>query len=100
MECSLCPEVSLDPFGHHAVTSPICPAILGKASQAVGAAALGAESCKHMANDQKCQELGWVFVPIAVETYGNWDERLRTLFFPHLASHLSWLLVLPNPSPK
>ena len=29
------------------------------------------EAHKHMANDSKCSELGWVCVPVAVETYGN-----------------------------
>ena len=54
------------------ITSPLCLTFLGEASQVAGAAALAAETRTHIANDKKCQELGWACVPIAVETYGNW----------------------------
>ena len=37
---------------------------------------------KHRA---KCSELGWVCVPLAVETYGNWGKEAHTTF-SHLAS--------------
>ena len=57
------------------VTSPLCPAFLGEASQVAGAAALAAETRKHIANDKRCQELGWACIPIAVETYGNWGQE-------------------------
>ena len=40
------------------VTSPLCPAFLGEASQVAGAAALAEETRKHIANDKRCQELG------------------------------------------
>ena len=38
-------------------------------------------------NDPKCQELGWVCVPLAVETYGNWGREAHTTF-THLATRL------------
>ena len=40
---------------------------------ATGASAAGnAEAHKHMANNQKCRELGWIYIPLAIETYGCW----------------------------
>ena len=153
--CSLCPEVTLDPLGHHAVsckrggdvvirhnqlrdvfaeacrrahfpvriemgsgltpdhnhshpadvlvegwergkpeafgitvTSPLCPAFLGEASQVAGAATLAEETRKHIANDKRCQELGRTCVPIAVETYGNWGQEAKQSF-SRLASRLA-----------
>ena len=62
------------------VTSPLSPAILAETSQRVGAAAEAAERRKHAANDPKCAELGWVCVPLAVETYCNWGEEARQAF--------------------
>ena len=64
------------------VTSPLSPAILAETSQRVGAAA---ERRKHAANDPKCAELGWVCVPLAVETYCNWSEEAITLLATRLA---------------
>eukprot|EP00731_Ephydatia_muelleri_P018225 Em0011g265a len=61
------------------VTSPLCPAFLGEASQVAGAAALAAETRKHIA--KRCQELGWAAcAPIAVETYGNWGQEAKQTF--------------------
>ena len=57
-------------------------------SQVAGAAALAAETRKHIANDKKCQELGWACVPIAVETYSNWGQEAKQTF-SRLASHLA-----------
>ena len=74
------------------VTSPLCPVFLGEASQVAGAAALAAETRKHIANDIKCQELDWACVPIAVETYGNWGQDAKQTFSrlaPHLATDSS-----------
>ena len=70
------------------VTTPLCPAFLGEASWVAGAAALDAETHKHMANDQKCQELGWACIPIAVEIYGNWGQEAKDTF-SRLASRLA-----------
>eukprot|EP00731_Ephydatia_muelleri_P022055 Em0014g646a len=41
-----------------------------------GVAAHKAECRKHSSNDPKCQELGWVCVPLAVESYGNWGKEV------------------------
>ena len=59
------------------VTFPLCPTFLGEVSQVVGAAALGAETRQHTANDKKGQEL-------AVETYGNWGQEAKQTL-PRLA---------------
>ena len=46
----------------------------------VGAAAEAAGRRKHTANDPKCAELGWVCVPLVVETDCNWGEEARRTF--------------------
>ena len=30
---------------------------------------------KHVANDEKCSRLGWVCIPLSVETHGCWGEE-------------------------
>mgnify|MGYP003460779833 FL=1 len=70
------------------VTSPLIPSILTAASMSEGAAAEEAEVRKHRANDPKCSELGWVCIPLAVETYGNWGREAQSTF-SRLASHLA-----------
>ena len=70
------------------VTSPLIPSILTAASLSEGAAAEEAEARKHRANDPKCSELGWVCIPLAVETYGNWGRDAQSTF-SRLASHLA-----------
>eukprot|EP00731_Ephydatia_muelleri_P021237 Em0013g964a len=62
------------------VTSPLSVSILPEASVSVGAAALEAGVRKHRANDPKCSELGWVCVPLTVETYGNWGKEAQATF--------------------
>ena len=62
------------------VTSPLTPVSLNNASASVGAAAYAAECRKHAANDTRCQELGWLCIPLAVETYGNWGKKARSVF--------------------
>ncbi|KAL5484658.1 hypothetical protein EMCRGX_G021194 [Ephydatia muelleri] len=52
------------------VTSPLTPVSLKDSSRIAGVAALSAETRKHAANDPKCRELGWMCIPMAVETYG------------------------------
>ena len=37
-------------------------------------AARAAEVRKHYVNDAKCTELGWICVPLAVESYGAWGR--------------------------
>ena len=70
------------------VASPLTPAVLNEAGMTTGAAAAASEQCKHIANDPKCQELGWVCVPLAVETYGHWGREAHTTF-THLATRLA-----------
>ena len=56
-------------------TSPLTPVSLKETSRFAGVAALSAETRKHAANDPKCRELGWMCIPMAVETYGNWGRE-------------------------
>ena len=51
------------------VTSPLNAEILSEASVTAGSAA---EQRKHIANDPKCNELGWVCIPLAIEHNGCW----------------------------
>ena len=46
------------------------------------------------ANDPKCEELGWVCVPMAVKTYGNWGKKDRSTI-NQLVSRLS-IVSLPH----
>ena len=59
------------------VVSPLNSKTLNEAGATSGSAAGNAKACKHTANDQKCRELGWVCVPLAVETYGCWGEEAQ-----------------------
>ena len=78
------------------VTSPLTPVSLNNASASVGAAAYAAECRKHAANDTRCQELGWLCIPLAVETYGNWGKEAQSIF-SRLASRLSISQAIPKP---
>ena len=49
---------------------------------------LVAEATKHNANDPKCAELGWVRIPLAVESYGCWGMEGQQSF-SCLAAHLA-----------
>ena len=60
------------------VTSPLTPAILKETSASAGAAAHIAETRKHSASDAMCEELGWVCIPLAVESYGNWGMEAHS----------------------
>ena len=46
------------------------------------------------ANDPKCEELGWVCVPMAVKTYSNWGKNDSSTI-NQLASRLS-IISLPH----
>jgi hypothetical protein len=35
---------------------------------------------KHKNNDEKCSELGWVCIPVAVDSYGRWGREAHSLF--------------------
>ena len=52
------------------VTPPLNTHTLMEAGVSAGSAALATEGRKHRANDVKCKELGWLCVPLVVETYG------------------------------
>ena len=71
------------------VTSPLTPATLRDASTFSGAAAHAAECRKHSTNDARCQELGWVCIPLAVETFGHWGKEAQTCSHACMASLLS-----------
>ena len=45
-----------------------------------GSAALRAEKRKHNTNDEKCRELGWVSIPLVVESYMVVGEPKHVLF--------------------
>ena len=75
--------------------SPLTPATLHDACNSAGVSAHKAECRKHSSNDPKCQELGWVCVPLAVESYGNWGKKAHNTF-ARLASILSISLHCPK----
>ena len=77
------------------VTSPLCTAFVGEASQVAGAVALAAETSQHISNVKTCQELGWACAPIAVEIYSNWGQRQSRHSHDW---HLAWLLTHHNQS--
>ncbi|KAL5517626.1 hypothetical protein EMCRGX_G003208 [Ephydatia muelleri] len=60
-----------------AVTSPLNSSTLHEASVTAGSAAHATEARKHQANDVKCAELGWVSIPVVVETYGCWGTEAK-----------------------
>ena len=35
---------------------------------------------KHLDNDPKCEKLGWLCVPLAVDVYGQWCEEAHQTF--------------------
>ena len=39
---------------------------------------MAAEVWKHGVNDHKCSELGWISIPLAVETYGCWSAEAQS----------------------
>ena len=74
------------------VVSPLNANILKEAGMAAGAAAQAAEVRKHTANGQRCTNLGWSCIPLAVESYGAWGREAQmcfTLFATRLAVHNS-----------
>ena len=54
------------------VTSPLTPAFLNDAGMNAGTLVAVGET--HI-NGSKCQERGWVCVPLAFETHGNWGRE-------------------------
>ena len=58
-------------------------------------AAHATEARKHQANDVKCAELGWVSIPVVVETYGCWGMVAKWAL-SQLASRLAMRLNSPK----
>ena len=54
------------------ITSPLNSSVLSEASVRAGSAVQAAERCKHQTSNEKCQELGWACIPLAIETYECW----------------------------
>ena len=54
-----------------------------------------AECREHSTNDARCQELGWVCIPLAVETFGHWGKEAQNVF-----SRLASLLSIHQGRPK
>ncbi|KAL5509159.1 hypothetical protein EMCRGX_G004469 [Ephydatia muelleri] len=70
------------------VTSPLNSNIMSEAGVTAGAAAQASELRKHEANDVKCSELGWLCIPLVVESYGAWGKEAMESF-SSLASRLA-----------
>ena len=60
-----------------AITSLLNPTSLTEAGVRCGSSALVTEERKHNANNAKCAELGWVCIPLAVDSYGCWGTEAR-----------------------
>ena len=54
-----------------------------------GAAAQTSEIRKHNSNDGKSGDLGWVCIPLVIETYGAWGQEAVKSF----AQLTSWLTI-------
>ena len=77
------------------VTSTLNAHVFQEASVTAGSAAMAAQIRKHRVNDGKCSELGWVCIPLVVETYGCWGtEAIQAL--SRLATRLSTRQGLPK----
>ena len=57
------------------VTSLLNLLNLSEAGVSSRAAAEASEIRKHNSNDGKCGDLGWVCIPVVVETYGAWGQE-------------------------
>ncbi|KAL5494027.1 hypothetical protein EMCRGX_G015296 [Ephydatia muelleri] len=77
------------------IMSTLHPSVLQEASMTAGSAALVAENRKHKYNDRKCEELGWVCIPLVVKTYGCWGAA-AVAAFSKLAGCLSIRLNQPK----
>ena len=62
------------------VVHPLNTKHLTGASTDAGSAALAsAAERKHAENEEKCRELGWTCVPVAVTIFGGWSEEADAL---------------------
>ena len=76
------------------VTSPLHSKTLQVACVTPNSAAMQAEQRKHHSNDAKCEELGWVCIPLVVECYGSWGPEAQRL--SRLAGKLATQLGQPK----
>ena len=70
------------------ITSTLHPSVLLEASMTAGSAALVAKNRKHKYNVMNCEKLGWVCIPLVVETYECWGAA-AVAAFSKLAGRLS-----------
>ena len=63
------------------VVSPLTDVLIQGAGELGGLDAVSAAAeKKHRENDDKCDDLGWLCVPLAVDTYGRWcDEAHKAI---------------------
>ena len=61
------------------VISPLGSTHIVEAGTTAWSVALSAEERNHANNDQKCTELNWVCVSMAVEVYGAWGEKVQCM---------------------
>ena len=80
------------------VTSPLCPAFLGEASQVAGAAALAAETRKHIANDKGAKSWAGPHVFPLLWRHTAFGVKRQSRHFHNW--HLVWLLTPHNQSLK
>ena len=77
------------------VTSPLNSDTLQVACVTLSSAAMQAEQRKHHSNDAKCGELGWVCIPLVVESHGSWEPETQ-----HSLSRLAGRLATRLGQPK
>ena len=77
------------------VTSPLNSNTLQVACVTPNSAAMQAEQRKHRNNDAKCEELGWVCIPLVVESYGSWEPEAQRCL-SRLAGRLATQLGQPK----
>ena len=77
------------------ITSPLNYKTLQVACVIPGSVAMQAEKRKHHSSDAQCLELGWVCIPLVVESFGCWGpEAQRSL--SRLAGRLATRLRQPK----
>ena len=75
------------------ITSLLNPVILLEVRVSATAAAQATESRKHHANYPKCSDLGWVCVPMVIESYGAWATEAIAIISSvasRLATSMCW----------
>ena len=73
------------------VVSPLDANILKEEVMTAGAAAQAAEVRKHTANGQRCTNLEWSCIPLAVELYVAWGREAQ-MCFTLLATRLLFII--------